>query len=114
MKEKIARLLMDKDWLEGECWSDWEGTGDFAVEEEVEETRNSYRESADQILTLICEEIGKALLTDEETRRAIGKDRKLKSVEDFRQVFADVAQAQLDKILALLQKTSMSSQKEGQ
>ena len=61
-------------------------------------------QQADQILTLICEEIGKSLLTDEETRRAIGKDRKLKSVEDFRQVFADVAQAQIDKILALLQK----------
>jgi len=70
------------------------------------------RSRTDQILALICEEIEKSLLTDEETRRAIGKDRKLKSVEDFRQVFADVAQAQLNKILAMLQETSTSSRKE--
>ena len=53
----------------------------------------------DQTLSLMREEIKKELLTDEETRRTIGRDRKLKTPQDFKVVFEDVCQAQLQKIL---------------
>jgi len=53
----------------------------------------------EQLLSLLIEEIKKELLTDEETRRTIGRDRKLKTPQDFKVVFEDICQAQLQKIL---------------
>ena len=64
----------------------------------VEDDLLLFEAGADAMLTLLREKIKKMGLSDEEIRRVIGKDRKLKTVEDLRVVFNDVAQAQLQKI----------------
>jgi len=78
--------------------------------------RPHFEAGADAMLKAVCEEIGKAVLAEDEMEHAVldtfwaeGQDQ-----SDDRRYDKAIAQAQLDKILALLQKTSMSSQKEGQ
>lgn len=54
MRDKIARLMMNKDNEMGECWCVWEDTS-----LDADATRASYRVTANQILALIRKEIKK-------------------------------------------------------
>ena len=69
---------------------------------------NLFEEGADAMLQAVCEKIGKELLTDEETFDTV-KKYPLQVYRDFDEFcgalpfLATVAQAQLNKILAMLQ-----------
>ena len=93
IREQIARKLAesdDKDWNKMRNKDTWTCIEDYMSGKET------YYEYADQILSLLCAEIEKMGLSDEEQ---ITLDNRFRVETDHRLIIRQVAQAQLQKIL---------------